>query len=169
MKYRFLINEARKVALKSPCPKAQFGTLVVVDYKVVAEGYNVPPAWPYDDCAEHCLRTDVASGTQLELCYALHSEQWAILEALQKGYDLRDAWLVVAGYGSDGEKWVKKKPIFYCSFCSRLILACGISGVLIDTVEGPYLLSSEEVWETSYKVARREILASGEEVKDEAD
>lgn len=157
-----LIARARLVALKSPCPKAKFGTLIINRHdRIIAEGYNGSPAWPGDKCAKHCLRVGVASGTQLELCYALHSEQWAILKALQEGFDLVNTWMVVAGYGSDGEEWVKETPSFYCTFCSRWIMATGIHGCLVDTVDGPQYLGRDRIWETSYQTARGGIEASG--------
>jgi len=162
-----LIARARKVALKSPCPKAKFGSLIVVDGKVVAEGYNKPPAWPGNDCAKHCLRRGVASGTQLERCYALHSEQWAILNALKQGYNLSKALLVVAGYDSQGKEWEKEKPSFYCTFCSRWVLACGFSGILIDTINGPYVMTPSEVWTTSYQTAEGKITSAGLPIKTE--
>lgn len=164
----------------STCAKARYGSVIVMadenmpygmqhvgsdgsGERILGTGCNHSPNPACTDCATLCagkLRLGVKSGTRVELCYAVHAEQWALLEAgpLAKG-----ATLFNAGYDSNWEKTLRKDPTlppghpnagFYCSVCARLMWAAGIKYVVRDTVWGiPIVYTMEDVWASSYAVA----------------
>ena len=71
-------------------------------------------------CAERgeCLRRvrNIASGTMQEVCYAVHAEQNAIIQAAKLGISLQGA-----------EMFVTHQP---CVICTRMILNAGIKRVV---------------------------------------
>ncbi|MBQ4268512.1 MAG: cytidine deaminase, partial [Clostridia bacterium] len=79
------------VATWSSCfqPNRQVGAIIVKEKHVMATGYNGAPAG-VESCKEkgECLRRklNVPSGTQQEICFAVHAEQNAIIQAAK--YDI---------------------------------------------------------------------------------
>lgn len=150
------------VAKNSPCVKAKVGAIVVdSDGIICGMGYNHSPNPAFNDCAKQCagdLRDGVPSGTCLELCYAVHAEQWAIHEA---GRFAKHGTLYVASFDSEGNKRLKdnKLPLghplrgFYCSMCARAIWMAGISTVVVDGISGPLVNTPEWVWDSAYEYA----------------
>lgn len=165
--FRGYLDLCYKLALESPCSKAKRGAVVVqpqiLGDAIVGRGFNHSPNPEYADCATLCagkLRAGIKSGTRVELCYAIHAEQKAIIEAGQ--YYTRGSTLVVAGYNSDGTEALKDPNLpeghpmrgFYCSMCARMIWAAGIDYIVCDSVYGiPVLYSPQDIWESSYIVA----------------
>lgn len=164
--YPHFLDQCYELARKSPCVKARFGSMIVEtrgdgSHQVHGYGYNRSPNPAYEDCATKCaggIRVGCKSGTRLELCYATHAEQWALLEAGQKA---GGATIFVAGFDGNWEKLLKDPSLpatdprsgFYCSFCARLIWAANIKEVVMDTAFGPISFTPEEVWNASYGVA----------------
>lgn len=171
------IDLCYEYAKLSTCSKARYGAVIMTanenlpyhlqdrsrPERLVSVGWNHSPNPACSDCAVVCaggIRQGVKSGTRLELCYAVHAEQYALLQAggLAKG-----ATLFVAGYDSNWEKTLRKDPTllpghpnagFYCSMCARLMWAAGIKYAVRDTVWGvPIVYSMEDVWESAYAVA----------------
>ena len=119
------------VKLRSTCLRHQFGALVALNNKIRGTGYNGAPRG-----LPHCLdvgcirdRLGIPSGTQHEICMAVHAEVNAILQALTFG-DLEGATLYTNS--------------FPCRICARIIINSGVrrlvsSGTYSD-VEGLELL-----------------------------
>ena len=156
-----LIEYCYHLALKSVCVKAKFGSVIIKDGTILGEGYNGSPNPQTRDCEKLCagaLRKGVPSGTRLDLCYATHAEQWAILNAGKKS---KGAVVYVAGFLADGTKAKKDFSLrlgnpragFYCSFCARIIWSAGCLGVIVDTVDGLRFQTLDQLWRTSYAVA----------------
>ena len=84
---RFM-NLAETVAGWSSCyqENRHVGAVVVKDKRILTTGYNGAPSG-IESCAERgeCLRRvrNIASGTMQEVCYAVHAEQNAIIQAGQ--------------------------------------------------------------------------------------
>ena len=83
--HRFM-DMTRLVAGWSSCfqPGRAIGAVIVKDKRVMTTGYNGAPAG-IRTCKERgeCLRRklDIPSGTRQEVCYAIHAEQNAIIQA----------------------------------------------------------------------------------------
>ena len=174
--YQRYIDMCYDIARGSTCSKARFGSVIVSNTwlldgtiasppreVIVGRGTNHSPNPACEDCASLCagkLRLGVKSGTRIELCYAVHAEQWALLEA---GPKANGAVIFVTGFDGKWEKNLKKDPTlpeghpnrgFYCSMCARLMWAAGIKHVVCDSVLGsPVIYTVEDVWNSSYIVA----------------
>ena len=113
----------RLVSTWSSCYKTnrQVGAVVVRDKRILTTGYNGAPAG-VESCKERgeCLREKlgIASGTRQEMCYAVHAEQNAIIQAAKLGTTLEGATL-----------YCTHQP---CSMCSRMIINSGIVRVVYE-------------------------------------
>lgn len=97
----------------------KIGTVIVRDKRVVTTGYNGAPAG-VKTCVERgeCLRKKlgIASGTRHEICYAVHSEQNAIIQAAKLGVSIEGATL-----------YCTHQP---CILCAKMICNAGIQRVV---------------------------------------
>lgn len=95
------------------------GAVVVRDKRILTTGYNGAPEG-IKSCKERgeCLRRvrNIASGTMQEVCYAVHAEQNAIIQAARLGITLDGAVL-----------YVTHQP---CVICTKMILNAGIKKVI---------------------------------------
>ena len=70
-------------------PGRSIGCVIVKDKRIMTTGYNGAPAG-LKTCRERgeCMRDrlNIASGTRAELCYAIHAEQNAIIQAASMGH-----------------------------------------------------------------------------------
>ena len=125
----YYMNIAVQVSLRSTCMRRKVGAVIVKDNRILATGYNgAPSGLPncIDNC-ERCYRSahNIPSGQCLELCYAVHGEQNAILNALKTGEDLKGASIYVNTYP--------------CSTCAKLIIQVGISNIyFVDEYENVF-------------------------------
>lgn len=117
---RFM-NLAETVAGWSSCyqENRHVGAVAVRDKRIITTGYNGAPSG-IESCAERgeCLRRvrNIASGTMQEVCYAVHAEQNAIIQAAKMGVALDGAVM-----------YVTHQP---CVICTRMILNAGIKKVV---------------------------------------
>lgn len=125
----YYMNIAVQVSLRSTCMRRKVGAVIVKDNRILATGYNgAPSGLPncIDNC-ERCYRSahNIPSGQCLELCYAVHGEQNAILNALKTGEDLKGASIYVNTYP--------------CSTCAKLIIQVGITNIyFVDDYENVF-------------------------------
>ena len=97
----------------------QIGAVIVRNKRIITTGYNGAPAG-VKSCVERgeCLRRklNIPSGTQHELCYAIHAEQNAIIQAAKLGISIEGATL-----------YCTHQP---CVICAKMIVNSGISRVI---------------------------------------
>jgi dCMP deaminase len=108
------------VATRSTCLRRHVGAILVKDKRILATGYNGPPAG-LRHCSEvGCLRQNesIPSGTRHELCRGLHAEQNAIIQAANHGISISGATL-----------YCTNKP---CVICSKMIINAGIIHIYYD-------------------------------------
>jgi len=93
----------------------KIGAVIVKNKRIVTTGYNGAPSG-HISCLEkgECLRvkSNIASGTKHELCYAIHAEQNAIIQAAKLGVSIDGATL-----------YCTHQP---CVICSKMIINSGI-------------------------------------------
>lgn len=112
---------AENVGKWSSCKREgrQIGAVIVRDKRILTTGYNGAPAGLLS-CQEkgECLRTKrgIASGTHHELCYAIHAEQNALIQAAKLGISVEGATL-----------YCTHQP---CAICTKLIINAGIARVV---------------------------------------
>lgn len=97
----------------------QVGAVIVKDKRIITTGYNGAPSG-VKSCKEkgECLRKklNIASGTRLESCYAVHAEQNAIAQAAKLGESVDGATI-----------YVTHQP---CTICTKMIINSGIKKVI---------------------------------------
>ena len=95
------------------------GAIIVKDKRVLTTGYNGAPE-NIQSCADRkeCLRRklNIPSGTKQEICYAVHAEQNAIIQAARLGVNISGATL-----------FCTHQP---CVICAKMIINAGISRVV---------------------------------------
>lgn len=117
------VKMARTIATWSSCYRSgrQIGCVIVRDKRIMTTGYNGAPAG-LKTCVERgeCLRDrlGIASGTRMEICYAVHAEQNAIIQAAKLGVSIDGATL-----------YCTHQP---CSLCAKMIINAGIRRVVYE-------------------------------------
>ena len=112
---------AKLVSTWASCYKRdrKIGAVIVLGKRVMTTGYNGAPAG-LRTCRERgeCMRRrlGIESGTRAELCYAIHAEQNAIIQAAKLGVSIDGATL-----------YCTHQP---CSVCAKMIINAGISRVV---------------------------------------
>jgi dCMP deaminase len=164
---RVFLTLCCEIAHQSPCVKARVGAIVVsASGDPVGTGFNHSPNPACNDCATICaggIRKGIKSGTHLELCYAVHAEQWAIHQAgpLAKG-----ASLYVASFDENWNRRLKDPTLpvghpmrgFYCSLCARACWMAGIAEVVTDSITGAVIRHTpEDIWNSSFSLASASI------------
>ena len=100
-------------------PNRKIGAVIVKNKRIVTTGYNGAPAG-IKTCVERgeCLRQKlgIPSGTRAELCYAVHAEQNAIIQAARLGSSIDGATL-----------YCTHQP---CVLCAKMIVNAGIKRVV---------------------------------------
>ena len=100
-------------------PGRAIGCVIVKDKRIMTTGYNGAPAG-LKTCRERgeCLRRKlgIESGTRAEVCYAIHAEQNAIIQAAKLGISI-----------DGGTLYCTHQP---CSVCARIIINAGITRVV---------------------------------------
>ncbi len=111
------IELAETIGTWSSCFKEDrhIGAVIVRNKRILTTGYNGAPAG-IKSCKEkgECLRMKlgIQSGTRQELCYAIHAEQNAIIQAAKMGVSIDGAILYCTHYP--------------CSICTKMIVNSGI-------------------------------------------
>jgi len=117
MKMAYLIAEWSSCYMEG----RSIGAVIVKDKRIMTTGYNGAPQGLMT-CRERgeCLRRnmDIPSGTRAEVCYAIHAEQNAILQAAKLGIAIDGATL-----------YCTHQP---CSVCAKMIVNVGIRRVVYE-------------------------------------
>ena len=114
---------AKLVSSWSSCFQEQrkIGAVIVKNKRVLTTGYNGAPAG-IKTCVEkgECLRRKlgIPSGQKHELCYAVHAEQNAIIQAARLGINIDGATL-----------YCTHQP---CILCAKMIVNSGIVRVVYE-------------------------------------
>ncbi len=112
---------AELVATWSSCfqPNRHIGAIIVRNNRIITTGYNGASSG-ISSCVERgeCIRRvqNIPSGTRHEICYAVHAEQNAIIQAAKLGISVQDATL-----------YCTHQP---CSICTKMIINSGINRVV---------------------------------------
>lgn len=115
------IEMVQLVASWSSCfqENRKIGAVIVRDKRILTTGYNGAPS-NTKSCMERgeCLRRNrnIKSGTMQELCYAIHAEQNAIIQAAKLGVSIEGTTL-----------YCSNQP---CIICSKMIVNSGIKKVV---------------------------------------
>jgi dCMP deaminase len=117
MKMAYLISDWSSCFVEG----RKIGAVIVKDKRIMTTGYNGAPAG-LKTCKERgeCLRRklNIPSGTRAEICYAIHAEQNAIIQAAKLGISIEGATL-----------YCTHQP---CVICAKMIVNAGIVRVVYE-------------------------------------
>lgn len=111
------------VSTWSSCYKnnRKIGAVIAKDKRIMTTGYNGASSG-VKSCVERgeCLREklNIPSGTRHELCYAVHAEQNAIIQAAKLGISVEGATI-----------YCTHQP---CAICAKMIINSGITRVVFE-------------------------------------
>ena len=117
---------ASLIATWASCYQAdrKIGAVIVKNKRILTTGYNGAPAG-IRTCVERgeCMRKKqgIASGTRHELCYAIHAEQNAIIQAARYGINITGASI-----------YITTQP---CVVCAKMLINAGIGEIIY---QNPY-------------------------------
>jgi len=120
---RRMMELARYIAGWSSCYQhnRHVGAVIVRNKRILTTGYNGAPEG-VRSCVEkgECLRRtlNIPSGTRHELCYAIHAEQNAIIQAAKMGVSIQGATL-----------YCTHQP---CVICTKMIVNAGLLRIVYD-------------------------------------
>ena len=118
-KDKYYLNIADAVLDRSTCLRRKYGAIIVKNDEILSTGYNGAPAG-VSTCVERgeCLRKKlgIPSGTRHEMCYAVHAEQNAIIQAAKLGVNIDGSTL-----------YCTHQP---CILCAKMIVNAGIVRVV---------------------------------------
>ena len=107
------------VSTRSTCTRRKVGAVLVRDRRILATGYNGPPSG-FPHCDEiGCLRDElnIPSGERQELCWGIHAEQNAIIQAASFGISTKDSVL-----------YCTTKP---CITCAKILANAGVRKIYV--------------------------------------
>ena len=86
----YFLKIASVVAERSTCRRHHMGAVAVKNKHILTTGYNGAPAGGKDCLELGCIREEmnIESGTQQEICRAIHAEQNVIIQAGLHGVSL---------------------------------------------------------------------------------
>lgn len=120
----------------------KIGAVIVKEKRIMTTGYNGAPAG-VKTCVERgeCMRRrlGIESGTRHELCYAIHAEQNAIIQAAKLGVSIEGATL-----------YCTHQP---CIICAKMIVNSGIGRIVYEKGY-PDAFSLEIIAESGVKIER---------------
>ena len=112
------MKEALKLSKTANCIKGKVGAILVKKNKIIAQGVNNVPDGINPCTEETCIRKklQLKSGEKQELCFVVHAEQNALLDALKNKVDISDSTL-----------YVTKQP---CIICAKMLINAGIKKII---------------------------------------
>ena len=115
------MNYAITLSEKANCIKGKVGAIIVKNNEIIAEGVNSVPIGITSCTEETCLRKKLKlkSGEHQELCFVVHAEQNALIDALNKQANVKGSIV-----------YVTKQP---CIICAKMLINAGIKEVVYLT------------------------------------
>ncbi|RJO60064.1 hypothetical protein C4544_06905 [candidate division WS5 bacterium] len=136
-------EKAAELSRKSICHVSKIGVVLVKSGKVIGEAFN----GPLKKSCNPCLLDMIERQVKTELCLAMHAEERAVLDALEKGHDTNGA--DIYSVRVDEGKIVPYKNGL-CASCGRVFLESGVKNVIIPKEEGVTAYDTEEFYDISF-------------------
>jgi dCMP deaminase len=131
------IEMARQEALKSTCLRRRYGAVLVwADSSVMGKGYNHQPhSLPV---CKTCIRDDlhIEHGLNAEMCYAVHAEQAAIIDAAKNWYAPSGTIMYLVEIDKKGDIIYRDDFRFYCTICAKMMAEAGVEWLVMPIISG---------------------------------
>ena len=113
-KNEYFMKIAEVVSQRSTCVKRKVGAILVKDSHIISTGYNgAPPGFKH--CSQElCVRQNIKSGENPELCRGVHAEINCIIQAAIHGTSIKGDTTLYS-------------TTFPCMSCLKLIITAGIN------------------------------------------
>ena len=142
------ILEATRTALYSTCTRAQCGSVIVKDNKIIGKGFNSPPGNIESQRRCECDKKTYHNKVTDKTC-CVHAEQRAIMDALINNSDK------IAGSRLYFIRLDKRTPSRagkpYCTICSKLAVDTGITEFALWQEKGIIVYDTQEYNTISYQ------------------
>lgn len=114
----YFMDIAHLVARRSTCRRRAVGAVLVREKRILATGYNGAPTGLHHCLDRGCLREElnIPSGQRHELCWGLHAEQNAIIQAALHGVSVKGAILFCTNHP--------------CIICAKMLINAGIVEII---------------------------------------
>lgn len=114
----YYMNYALNMSTTANCIKGKVGAILVKNNKIIAKGVNSVPNGIMPCTEETCLRKklNLKSGENQELCFVVHAEQNALIDALNHEVNVKGSTI-----------YVTKQP---CLICTKMLINAGIKKVI---------------------------------------
>jgi dCMP deaminase len=142
-------NEAARIAQNALCARAHCGAVIVVDNKIVGQGYNAPPCDDMTNAMCTIDDYDRSKKPKYDLTCCVHAEWRAIMDALSHHPSLiKGSTLYYVRLATDGSIRSSSEP--FCTVCSRLALDVGITQFGLFHKDGLRIYDTKVYNEQSY-------------------
>lgn len=143
------IEEAKKEAEKSGCLKSKVGVVIVKNEEIISRGHNKIMV---DDLnlvsregeCKPCIRERIHDNSRAEICYAIHAEQMALINAREKA---EGAVMYHAKIKNNKHVPIETPT---CTVCNRMIKEAGVYFVTLQK-DGYARYSPDEINNISFK------------------
>jgi len=140
-------------ALTSSCKKMGFGAVLMKDGEVIAEANNHEiPELAYM-CEGACIRNAIKSRTESMIGACGHAEEWVMKEARDKGVNLKECDLYVAGVHADAKLYIKNESEHTCLRCAVQMNYAELKSIRVPVLTEWKSLSPGEALVTAAKYA----------------
>jgi len=135
------IDEAVKVAKKSPCFRSKCGSVIVKDRKIIGSGFNAPPL---DKKLTKCFKDDIPKNFKSDRSCCIHAEERAIMDALRNHSEkIIGSRLYFIRLDKDTDKKLHAgKP--FCTICSKMALDARIKEFVLWHEQGITVYNTDE-------------------------
>ena len=141
----FLI--AQEEALKSTCLERKCGAVLVNSEKIIGKGFNSPPG--NIESQRRCNQDKTLINIKVtDKTCCIHAEQRALMDAFQRGENLKGSTMYFTSVNDKGERLLSGKP--YCTLCSKIALEMGIEKWVLEQKEGGLEYSADEYNKISF-------------------
>jgi hypothetical protein len=140
-------------AVLSPCQKAGFGAVLVREGEIVSQAYNDTIPELASQCTPKCIRLDMQSRTESMIGACGHAEEWVMKYARDKGVNLRECEMYIAGLTFYGLPWIKTSAVHTCLRCAVQMNYAGLKGVYVPVADHWERLSTNESLKTAERYA----------------
>ena len=141
------MDAATEVAKKSTCQRAQCGSVIIQNGRIIGQGFNSPAGGEHHRCND---TYQIPQHNKHDLTCCVHAEVRAIHDALLKSPEqLKGSTIYLMRLSSEGHQ--SKAGMPYCTVCSKEALDAGISYFVLWHEDGIGLYDTKEFNDLSYQ------------------
>lgn len=137
------IRKAADFSGESICSKFRIGAVLEKNGKIIGKGFN----GPIGKACNPCLLNLLHKGIKTELCFAMHAEERAVVDAIEKGHDTSGTTLYTT-YVKNNKPTSTEDS--FCAHCSRILLESDVERVVLPEKGGLSSYDINEFYDLSF-------------------